>query len=446
MNRKIIFNRSLKEILFTVIPTFFLVGLAIFIVYRFVNPAPPNHIVISTSSDEGDYNTYAKLYKDILKEDGVTLEIRPSSGAVENLKRLTDPRSDVDAGFIQDGIGETEDAPNLVSLGSLYYVPIWIFYRAPAPLNRISQLMGKRIATGQAGGGTSTLSFSLLKSHGINMTNATITHIGWQAAADALTKGEIDAAFFEATPEDPLIVKLINDPTLKLMSLDQAEGIVRQIPYLHHLVLPHGAIDLKKNIPAQDVDLVSPTATLLVRDSLHPSLAYLLLKAASQVHSEPGLFEKKNEFPVDKDYEYPLSDEAKHYYKSGAPFWQRYLPFWLATLVDRFIIVVLPLLILLFPIFKLIPRILEWRVRSKIYQRYGELKFLETQVSAEHDAKKNADYLERLDSIEDRVNHMKVPLDFSEHTYVLREHIDFVRGRLRRLLAAKDANLTPPKS
>ncbi|CAM6005655.1 unnamed protein product [Sphagnum balticum] len=137
------------------------------------------------------------------------------------------------------------------------------------------------------------------------------------------------------------------------MSVDQAEAAIRQFPYLHHLVLPHGVIDLKANIPDHDVDMVSPTATLLVRDDLHPALVYLLLKAASQIHSDPGIFEKKNEFPIDKDYVFPLSDEAKNYYKSGAPFWQRYLPFWLAILVDRFILIIIPLLALIIPIVKL---------------------------------------------------------------------------------------------
>jgi hypothetical protein len=242
----------------------------------------------------------------------------------------------------------------------------------------------------------------------------------------------VEVAFFLATPDDPLIDKMLGDKAFRLMSFDQAEALTRKYPYLHHLVLPHGAINLGRNLPEQDVHLVSPTATLVVRDSLHPALIYLLLKAAAQVHNEPGIFEKKDEFPIDKDYAFPLSDDAKRFYKSGAPFWQRYLPFWIATLVDRFILVMLPLLALLVPMIKLIPRVLNWRVRSRILQRYGELKYLETQIKAEKNDQKYSKHLEELDVIEDRVNHMKVPLGFSEHLYVLREHIHFVRGRLRR--------------
>ena len=420
-------NQPLKVIL----PALILILIAGFFGYKYINPAPPNHLVISTGDHEGDYESYAKLYKDILKEDGITLEIRPSTGAMENYQRLKDEKSDVDVGFIQDGLGSTDEAPDLSSLGSLYYEPIWIFYRAQLKaVSRFSQLTGKRIAVGQEGGGTQSLALHLLKASGVDAKNSKFTSVSWLDAYEALKKGAVDAAFFIATPDEPLIKQMIADKTLKLMSVDQAEAITRQIPYLHHLVLPHGAIDLNQNLPAQDVDLVSPTATLLVRDSLHPALAYLLLKAASQVHGEPGIFEKKNEFPVDKDYQFPLSDEAKAFYKSGAPFWQRYLPFWLATLIERFIVFIIPMLVFVIPILKLFPRFTAWRIKSKIYRRYGELKFLETQVGQDTGHKKDAKYLEELDRIEGRVHAMKVPKEYQEQLYGLRGHIDFVRSRL----------------
>lgn len=432
MNRKIFFGRSLKDILFAIGPSFLVLVIILVVAYKFVDPAPPNHIVISTGADEGDYLSYAKLYKDIIKDDGVTLEIRPSKGAADNLRKLQDPNSDVDVGFVQDGLGSADAAPDLVSLGSLYYEPIWVFYRAKNQVTRFSELEGKRIAVGESGSGTETLVLRLLKESGVDLKNSTLLHTSWQASEDALVKGEADAAFFIATPDDPLIEKLVENKAIRLMSLDQAEAISRQIPFLHHLVLPHGAIDLKRNLPEHDVDLVSPTATLVARDSLHPALINLLLKAASQVHGEPGILEKMNEFPIDKDYAFPLSDEAKRYYKSGTRFWQRYLPFWLAALVERFILVVLPASALIYPLIKLVPRILDWRLRSRFYQRYGELKFLETQIKGERTPDKYAQHLIELDAIEDRVNHMKTPLDFSDHIYGLREHIDFVRARLKR--------------
>jgi TRAP transporter TAXI family solute receptor len=432
---KKISNRPLKDILFAIAPSAALITIFLVLAYKYVDPAPPRRIVITTGDDEGEYRGFATLYKDIIKEDGVDLEIRPSSGAVENLKRLQDPKSDVDVGFVQDGLGSSDDAPDLSSLGSLYYEPIWVFYRGPQKLTRLSQLLGKRIGIGQHGGGTTALTSKLLKAAGVDQENSKFVQTGWEDAELALRKGQVDAAFFLATPNDPLIKKMFINPGFRLMSMDQSEAIIRQFPYLHHLVLPHGAIDLKSNLPEQDTDLISPTATLIVKDSLHPALIYLLLKAASQVHGEPGIFEKKDEFPIDKDYVFPLADEAKSFYKTGSPFWQRYLPFWLATLVERFILVMLPLIALLVPLVRLVPKIVDWRLKSRFYKSYGELKYLETQMrhpQNSNPSERDLGFLTQLDKIEERVNSMKVPLDFSDHVYVLREHIDFVRERLKR--------------
>jgi TRAP transporter TAXI family solute receptor len=420
-----------NELLIAALPVFLLLIVLSVLLYKYVDPAPPKHFVISTGDGEGDYQAYAKLYKDILKDDGIDLEIRTSSGAVENLQRLRDPHSDVDVGFVHDGLGNQDDAPDVSSLGSLYYEPIWVFYRGGKVFHRLSDLIGKRVAVGAVGGGVRTLALQALKASGVDEKNTEFVTIGTGHASDALKAGKVDAAIFLTTPNDPLVVDLMNDKRLSLMDMDQAEALTRIVPFLHHLVLPHGTIDLKNNIPSSDVNLVSPTATLLVRDSLHSALVYLLLKAAAQVHSDPGIFEKKNEFPIDKDYSFSLAEEAKAYYKSGLPFWQKYLPFWVAALLDRFLLVVLPLFAVLIPLVKLIPRFMQWRIKSKIYQHYGELKFLETQMMPAQDVAKTHSYLVKLDAIEERVNHLKVPLDFSDQVYVLREHIHFVREQLR---------------
>jgi TRAP transporter TAXI family solute receptor len=437
LNRKIFFGRSINDIVLALGPTFFIVLALIVVLVVYVDPAPPKHLVISTGDTEGDYQSYARQYQDIMKEDGIDLEIRASSGAMENMNRLKDSRSDVDVGFVQDGIGSLDEAPDVSSLGSLYYEPVWIFYRqGPAEFTRLTHLAGHRIAVGREGGGTRALSMRLLRSAGLSEKDAQFINIGSNDAVAALRKGAVDAAFFITTPEDPLVREMIHDKSLRLMSLDQAEAIVRNNRYLHHLVLPHGAMDLAAGIPAHDVDMVAPTATLLVKDSLHPALIYLLLEAAEQVHSSPGLLEAKDEFPIDKDYEFPLSDEAKHFYKSGSPFWQKHLPFWLATLVDRFLIFMIPAIAILWPMIRSVPKILAWRVKNRIFSRYGELKYLETQIrKGPHE---NSDhYLDELDRIEERVNHMKVPLDFSDHIYVLREHIELVRRRLEKSLTGR---------
>jgi TRAP transporter TAXI family solute receptor len=432
MNRKIFFGRSLKDLLIAIGPSTLIFLVALAVAYKYLDPAPPDHFTITTGEDEGDYQLYAKQYKELLKEEGVTLDIKASSGPMENLKILEDESADVDAGFVQDGIGSPDKQPDLVSLGSLYYEPIWVFYRGQEEITKFTQFKGKRVAIGYPGRGTRVLAQNLLNESGIDEKNTNYVDIGSDAAIKALKAGEIDAAFFLVTPDDQMIDTLISDPTLHLMNVEQAEAISRQIPFFHHLVLPRGALDIKKDLPHQDVNLVSPTATLLVRDDLHPALAFLLLKAAAKVHSVPGILERRGEFPTNQDDSFPLSSDAKQFYKSGGPIWQRYLPFWIAAWVDRFIFLVIPIMALVFPLVKIIPQIYRWRILSRIYQRYGELKFLETQIGTGSSIDEVAPFLHKLDDIEERVNKMKVPLEFSEHFYSLRGHIQFVRDRLTK--------------
>lgn len=431
MKNKSYFRKSPKDMLISAAPTLFLLGVAL-LAYRFTQPATPKRIVISTGNDEGDYTAYAKRYKDIIKEDGVELVIRPSSGAQENLQKLADDDSDVEVAFVQDGLGSPDKQPNLVSLGSLYYEPIWIFYRGNKNFTRLSQFVGKKIAVGENGGGTQILSEGMLKNSGVDSKRATFLNIGGEEAVAALKTGQVDAIFLIATADDAIIDKLIEDPSIHIMNLDQAQAITRQFPYLHHLVLPHGAIDLARNFPEQDINLVAPTATLLAKDTLDPALMDLLLKAATEVHSAPDTLENKDEFPMDKDYQFPIAKEAKRFYKSGERFWQRYLPFWLATLVDRFILLVIPLMALMLPTLRLIPRLYDWRIRTRIHQRYGELKLLEMQIKPDDSQTKLHEFLGKLDAIDERVNRLKVPLKYSEYIYSLRGHIDLVRSRLSR--------------
>ena len=424
-------DRPLKDLAIALAPSILISAISITAIFHYTDPAPPHRLLISIDDEKSESYHYAKQYKEILKEDGIDLVLKSSKGSAENYQNLKNSQSEVEAGFVHDGFGSPEEAPDLVSLGSLYYEPIWIFYRNQKKLNRISDFIGKKIAIGREGGGVKNLIYHLLKASGIREENTKLIHLGWNDAAMALKESKIDVAFFLATPQDLMIDTLLKDPEIKLMNLDQAEAITKQFPYLHHLVLPHGAIDLKQNIPNDDIHLVSPTVTLLVKDSLHPSLMFLLLKAATQVHGDSGLFEKKNEFPEDKDYQFPLADEAKSYFKSGPPFWQKLLPFWIASLIDRFILIAIPALAVVIPLFRMIPKFYQWRVRNRIYRYYGELKFLETKIKAITDKVALKQFLIELDKIEDRVNQLKLPLDFSDHLYSLRGHIDFVRQRLQ---------------
>ena len=400
---------------------------------RHLDPAPPNHITISIGDDQGDLQSIMKQYQRILKADGVKLEVKLSPGPFENLRRLEDDSSGVSAAFVPDGLGSAIKEPDVESLGSLYYEPIWVFYRSKNDYTYFSQLMGEKIAVGEIGHGTQVYAERLLTMSGLDPSEAQLINMNSSESAQALKKGEIDAAVFMLPADSPIIHDLAIQKDLKLMDVSQAEAISRKDGAFRHLILPRGALDLESNVPNKEMNLVSSTTTLLVRDDLHPALAYLLLKAATEVHNAPGIFEKHGEFPMGKDDTFSLSKDASQFYKTGGSFWQRYLPYWLAAWFDRFLFLVIPVLAFILPLIRTIPRVYNWRLRTKIYQRYGELKFLETEIKLDATKEEQENYLKQVNMIEERVNRMKMPKNFSEYIYSLKGHIQFVRDRIEKM-------------
>ncbi|PRC90744.1 TAXI family TRAP transporter solute-binding subunit [Solimicrobium silvestre] len=426
-------GRSLfKDIVWTILPILLLGVGGSWIAYHYIDPAPPHRLVILTGAEDSSYQDFAKSYKEILAGDGIELVIRQSNGALDNHQRLRDPNSDVDLGFLQDGLNETasDDEVEPLSLGSISYEPLWVFYRAKQPITRFSGLAGKRLAIGREGSGTKLLATRLLAASGVTADNSTLQAIGRDEAAAQLLAGKLDAVFVIGEPDSPLVQQLAADSQVRILDLDQAAAIARHFPYLHELRVPHGLIDIRRNLPAQDITLLATTTTLAARETVHPALISLLMKAMHETHSEAGLLHSANEFPSAKDVDLELSKEAEHYYKSGPPLLQRYLPFWLATLIDRAALVLIPLLAALIPVIRAIPQIYNWRIRRQIYRWYGELSFLETQLRDKPAEVEIAVAIRQLDHIEEKVQRAKLPLTFAEHSYVLKEHIDFVRRRI----------------
>jgi len=425
---------SWRDIVFVALPSLLLAIGAFWLAAQFIKPAPPDQLVVSTGGEGGAYQRFATRYKDALARYGIALVEKPSAGSTENLTRLRDPDFEVDAAFIQGGTARPNEEDELLSLGDIYYEPLWIFYREAAVHggDKVLDLKGKRVAVGGAGSGTNYLAMELLAANGIDAKNTRLIETGGLGLLERLKKNEIDAVFVVGPTQSSLVWSLLYTPGVRLMSLTHAEAYTRRFPYLARLVLPRGAIDLTLDIPPHDVQLVSPMATLLVREDTHPALIDLLMQAASEVHGAPGVFQKPGEFPRAGHSEFPLSKEAERYYKSGRPFLQRYLPFWAATLIDRMVVMLVPLLAVLIPLFKFAPQIYGWRVRSRIYRRYGELKFLENEVNEEPGRHSRAEWLQKLDAIEADASGIRTPLTFSDMLYTLRAHIDLVRDMILR--------------
>ncbi len=426
---------SLRDLFATAWWIFLIVGIGFYVAYQFVEPAPPSRIVITTGSDSGAYYQFANRYAAILARNGITLEVKTSAGSLQNLERLKNDEAQI--GFVQGGVIELPDDPDgeddsgLLSLGSVFYEPVWVFYRGERRLDRLTDLRGKRIAIGQEGSGVRQLAQQLLRANEIKAGDHLVSLSGLKAAEE-LQQGRIDAAFIIAAENAPVVQVLLRSPGVKVMSFAQADAYHRRFPFLSKLTLPQGVADLVRDYPPQDITLLAPTANLVVRDDLHPALQSLLLQAASEVHGRAGFFQRAGEFPAYKDRLVPLSPEATRYFKSGPPFLQRYLPFWLAVLVDRLIVMLIPIFALMIPLLKVAPAIYTWRVRSKVFRCYGELKYLEEDVRHHFDPAKLADYRTRLDALDEEASQLRVPLGFTDLVYTLREHVNLVRHILEK--------------
>ena len=440
---------SFRDLLATAWPIILITAIGLVVAYQFVEPAPPSRMRISTGSETGAYHAFARRYAELLAVNGVTLEIMTSAGSQQNLDRLRADEADIALaqGEVDDtllgGTLARDRSSDLRALGSVAYEPVWVFYRSATRLDKLHQLSGQRIAVGAEGSGIRGLALKLLEVNEIPANSENLLPVAGLDAAEALQLGKIDAAFIVAAPEATVVQVLLRSPGVRVMSFSQAEAYTRRFPSLSKIILPRGVVDLVRDTPPRDTVLLATTANVVVREDLHPALASLLLQAMTEVNGKSGFFQKTGEFPAYKDRSFEPSDEATRYYKSGPPFLQRYLPFWIAVLVERLFVLLLPIIILLLPLLKVAPTIYTWRVRSKIFRCYGDLKFLENDLRHSYDPARHPDYLARLDRIEDDADKRNIPLAFSDLLYTLREHINLVRDKLRELESTGDHGHSP---
>ncbi|MDP1653033.1 MAG: TAXI family TRAP transporter solute-binding subunit [Rhodocyclaceae bacterium] len=444
-SRSKLFRRSLREysprdLLVVGLPLLLLVLAGFWLASRFIQPAPPQTLVLSTGGAGGAYQRFGAAYKDTLARYGIEVIEKPSAGSTENLARLRDTAQEVDAAFVQGGTARVQEDDALLSLGALYNEPLWIFYRAGIGTpTRIADLKGMRVAIGGEGSGTRHLAQELLYVNQLDEKNTRLLDQGGLGLAEAFARHKIDAAFVVGPTTSATVWTLLHTPGVKLMNLVHAEAYTRQFPYLSKLVLPRGAIDMAADLPPTDVDLLASTATLVIREGTHPAHIDLLMQAMSEAHGGSGIFQRAGEFPratVTTGTDFPLSPEATRYYKSGKPWLQRYLPFWAATLIDRMVVMLIPLIAVLIPVFKIAPGLYNWRIKSRIYRRYGELKFIEAELEADPAKLTREEWMKRVDAIEHDVNHLTMPLTFSDMAYTLRSHIQLVRATIEKSTTA----------
>ena len=430
---------SLRDLIASAGPLAFLaVGLLV-VAYWWLNPNPPKTITLATGPAQSAYEAFGMRYQEALAVDGIQVVLMPTEGSSDNLQLLRNGQ--VDAAFVRGGTSalEPDDANALVSLGSLFVEPVWVFYRTEAALRltrkpqieSLRQLQGWRVNVGSPGSGVPALIERLLEVNKLSTNSLTLTQLGQTPATVAFLAGKLDALVFASAPESLMVQMLLQTPGVQLLDFAQHEAYARRFPFLTPVSLPTGVVDLASNVPAQDVRLVASTTSLVAREGTHPALLTLLAQNAQKLHSGAGWFNRAREFPNSRASELPLAREADRAMNEPVPLLQRYLPFWLANLIERMALVLGLLLAFMLPLSRIVPPLYEFRVRSRVFRWYGRLREIEGEL--ESGATAPQDLLQALAHLEAQVEKVAIPLSYADELYALRNHIQLVRNKLLRV-------------
>lgn len=421
---------SWKDLFFVLLPLLLLVGLTGWLTLKMLQPAPPDTLVILGGPEGSSFQSTAEKYKKIIAAHGVKVKVVTTDGSDENLQLLMNKKVAADVALVQNGLADQEELKSLVSLGTLYVQPVLVFYRSSRNIDQITQLKHKRVAIGPEGSGTHVLARKIFEANEIKSDEVNLLTMDGDDAIEALKAKKVDAIFIMSELiRGKKVRELMAQPGIKLMSFSQADGYVRRLHFLSRLHAPAGSFDLGRNLPPADIQLIGTPVELIARENLHPAVSDLLIAAAKEVHSKAGLFRNANEFPAPLQREFPLSEEARRYYTSGSPFLYKRLPFWLASLIDRILLFVVPLLIVIVPASRLLAPLYRWRIRSRLYRWYGVLMKIEREMARKDADMQSEKITKTLQEIETAVNAMSMPLAYADQLYVLREHIAMVKQR-----------------
>jgi NMT1-like family len=432
---------SLRDLAVSAGP-FILLAVALLVVaYWWLDPNPPKRVVLATGPAQSAYEEFGKRYAKALAAEGIDVVLQPSEGSAANLQLLRDGK--VDLGFVQGGTSDytDQDDERLSSLGSLFVEPLWLFYQQAsaqkvtdtATLTALAQLQGLRINMGTAGSGVPSLMGKLLESNHVDTSTLKVSTLEQTPATVAFLGGELDAIVFASAPESLMVQMLLQTPGVKLMNFAQSEAYSRRFAFLSPVRLPRGVVDLAGNIPPEDVRLVAPTTALITRNTTHPALLQLFAQAGNQIHGGAGWFKRAREYPNIENNELPIAKEAERAIKADAPLLQRYLPFWVANLIERMWLVMGIIIAVLLPLSRIVPPLYAFRVRSRIFRWYGQLRNIEERIPGGDDTQLMAE----LNELESRAEKVSVPLSYTDELYALRSNIHLVRKKLLRTEAAQ---------
>jgi TRAP-type uncharacterized transport system substrate-binding protein len=404
------------------------------------DPAPPKRIVMASGTPGGSYEALALKYQAYLKDYDIDVEIVPSAGPMQNLQWMTGqmpgPKK-IDVALTQAGL--SQDLPGLeqlIYLGSIDYEPIFFILRRDrldqVSVNVVESFSKLKIGMGSEGSGTKVQFERLMALDGDLVQRANLINIEDKVATEALLNGELDGLVLVDGIESKNLSRLANTPELVLLEFPRAQAYRRRLPYLSVLQVPEGSINLKQNTPAANLNVLSTTTALVTQEDLHPAVQFLLMKAAVSINGTGSFFADPGLFPRFDDSSIPRSHVADEFYQKGSPYLQRHLPFWLAELIDRLILVLMPFAALAYPIIVALPRYRFRRMNRRIWGGYTKLKELEMEIAHRYDPAKYADYLHLLNQLEEQAIKGRIYGSVGADYFRLRQHIHFVRALLEQ--------------
>jgi len=411
-----------------------LLGIALWAAIVALRPLPGRTFTMATGPEGSAYATLGERYRSALAARGIDLRLVPTGGSYDNAKLLRDPRSGVSAAFVQSGTTTAEESPELLSLGTMFYEPLWVFCRCPTESRDVAfhERIGNHVSIGPEGSATRALALRLLKLNDVDLARFRFEAFSPERAADALVGGQLDAVIVGTAWESPAVRRLLADPSIDLVNFPRADAYVALLPHLSRLKMPMGAGNLALNRPSQDVALIAAKASLVVRSDLHPALQYLLIEAAEKIHGGPGVFNRADAFPAPEQIDLPLSREAQHMYRSGPNFLRRHLPFWLAELVQRLLLLAIPLIGIVYPLTSVAPKLWKWQIDRRVHSVYRDLLRLEKEMQTTPVGPRRDELLAALDELEARVVRARLPDSFAAASYELKQNIRFIQERYGR--------------
>lgn len=451
---KITLTRSWRDGLLIWGPPILVAVAGMVVAWWFVEPAPPRQVTMAAGAEGGGYHQAAQRYAPYFAEAGIELSVRQTAGSIENANLLADASSGVDVGLTQGGAVAEPMRGELEAVLALFYEPMWIFVPADSRWSSLKELAGRRLALGPEGSGTRAMARQMLSDTGLidapeaqqrsgeggeaRATSGAAPELLTTSTAQAikaLKSGDVDAVFVVMSPAAPAIQQWLAEPAIRPMQIQRVQAMDRRSDSLYHVTLYEGSVDLTRNLPERDLHLPAPAATLAVSSRTHPAVVQLLVHASTDLYRGGTLLNPPGRFPSPDLVDLPLHSDVRHHLTSGIPLLQRWFPFWLASLIERMAILLVPLAALLYPLLSAAPPMYRWSIRSRIYRWYRQLREIDERIERGEESRHRLhNDMKRLAELEKELLDVDVPLSYMEEFYHLRLHVDFIRNRLTRAL------------